>query len=121
MNPNYYKSLHIGSVLTRTTLNFHLNNLPYFTHEEAFDTVLSNNESSCIFTMGSTNPSYSTAIFYDSNMYYMFDPHSRNEAGMPTPDGCAVLTIHNDIKSLSLFIRHLSARLDKKKRTFPLR
>ena len=26
---------------------------------------------------------------------------------MPTPDGCTVLTIHNDIKYVSLFIRHL--------------
>ena len=56
--------------------------------------------------MGSTNPSYSTAIFYESNKYYMFDPHSRNEAGMPTPDGCAALTLQKDIQFVSLFIRY---------------
>ena len=112
--PNYYKSLHIGSALTGTTLNVHLNKLPCFTLEEAFNTVLPNDESSCIFTMGSTNPSYSTTIVHESNTYYVFDPHSRSEMGMSTPDGCAVLTIHNDIKPLSSFFRHISALIDKK-------
>jgi len=59
--------------------------------------------------MGSTNSSYSNAIVHESNTYYMFDPRSRNEAVMPTPDDCAVLT-HR-----SIVIRHLSALLDRKK------
>ena len=49
--------------------------------------------------------------------YYMFDAHSRNEANMPTPDGCTVLTIPNDITYVSLFIRHL--RLFKIKKDIP--
>ena len=65
--------------------------------------------------MGSGTPSYSTAIMYDKDHYYMFDPHSRNDAGMPGSDGTTVVAIHKNLTDLCLFIRHLSASLDESK------
>ncbi|WAQ94760.1 hypothetical protein MAR_007231 [Mya arenaria] len=76
--------------------------------EEALESILLD-KSACIFTMGKSLPSYSSTIMYDTAQYYLFDPHSRNEAGMPTSDCCAALSVHRDLD------RHLSAMFDNLK------
>jgi hypothetical protein len=89
--------------------------LPFYSLQDGIE--ISTREPStlgCIFTMGSSSPSYSAAIIKCGNIYFFFDSHSRNEAGMSSPDGKATLTSHKNIFELCLFIRHLAASLGLK-------
>ena len=45
---------------------------------------------------------YGIAVFTASNMFHVFDPHSRNLEGLPTPNGQAVLVILCSVKSLCI-------------------
>ncbi|XP_053395869.1 uncharacterized protein LOC128556009 [Mercenaria mercenaria] len=84
---------------------------PYVTLESAIGLALKNEASSCIVTIGQSNPSYSCSLIRRNEKYYFFDPHSRNEVGMPVPDGYATLTVHTTASAVCLFVRHLSAML----------
>ena len=64
-----------------------------------------------IFTMGKGSPSYSSAIIKSDDMFYFFDPHSRNDCGMQEADGTVILTEHKSIEALCIFVRHLAASL----------
>ena len=67
--------------------------------------------SKAILTVGRTTPSYSCAVLHEDNRFYLFDPHSRIDAWMFTPDDYATVTMHSNISALILFVRHLSATL----------
>ncbi|KAH3816216.1 hypothetical protein DPMN_117728 [Dreissena polymorpha] len=105
----FYHAINFGTAFTGSTMDKE-SSYPYFTLEKALGGM-----HKCVFTMGSGTPSYSTAIIHDQDKYYMFDPHSRNDAVMPSPDDTAVVSIHKSLSDLCLFIRHLSASIDKSK------
>ena len=44
--------------------------------------------------------------------FYLFDPHARNSAGMPDPNGTAVFMKYTDINQLKEFIHSLSHELN---------
>lgn len=96
------------------TMNFETNNPPYYTLEEALENTFSQN-SGCLLTMGIATPGYSSAVLCYFGKFYVFDPHSRTEAGMPAPNGLAVLTVHKNLEALCLFLRHLPASVEQTK------
>ena len=69
------------------------------------------NDSKCIFTMGSSVPAYASAIISTESQLFFFDPHSRNEAGMASPNGKATVTVHSTTEELCLFFKKLSESL----------
>jgi hypothetical protein len=88
---------------------------PFYSLQDAFEKMFSfPKDSHCIFTMGNTNPCYSSAVIKTDSLFYFFDPHSRSETGMQSPEGFATLTIHKHSNALSLFIKHLAASLNQK-------
>ena len=86
--------------------------IPFYSLQSALDKLCKQNNTRCIFTMGSSVPAYTSAIIHLDNQLYFFDPHSRNEAGMACPDGKATMTTHNSTEALCLFIKHLSSSLN---------
>ena len=64
-------------------------------------------------TVGRKSPSYTTGVFVDNGRYYVFDPHSRDLNGLSCPDGKAVLTCHEDLDLLTLFLAQLSSAQDE--------
>ena len=51
------------------------------------------------------------AVLQCENCFYLYDSHSRNELGMSSPDGKAVLTRHTSLSNLYHFVRHLAATI----------
>ena len=54
--------------------------------------------------MGSSVPAYTSAIINSESQFFFFDPHSRNEAGMASPNGKATVTVHSTTEELCLFL-----------------
>ena len=98
-----------GSVLRKTDSSDRL----YLSLQSALSKALDEPESKALFTVGNSSPSYSCAILRENSNYFLYDPHSRSEAGMATADGCAILTEHTSLWAICLFIQHLSASLSK--------
>jgi hypothetical protein len=88
-------------------------NIPFYALYDALENLFSKHES-CIYTMGNSEPYYTSAIFMCEQRYFFFDPHSRSDVGMLKPDGKACITIHNSVRNLCDFIKHLAASLNLK-------
>ena len=60
-------------------------------------------------TIGCGLPAYSMGLFHQgaTGMYYVFDPHSRDN-GMSCQDGKAVLTCHQNADVLTSFLKNLT-------------
>ena len=86
---------------------------PFYSLNDAVNELLSMHES-CLFTMGTSEPCYTSAIFKCEEQYYFFDSHSRNDVGMLSPEGKACVTIHTNTENLCVFIRNLAATLNLK-------
>ncbi|XP_062616802.1 probable DNA-directed RNA polymerase I subunit RPA43 [Saccostrea cucullata] len=53
--------------------------------------------------------SYTSAIYHaGNNTIFAFDPHSRNQKGLPSPNGSAVLLRYNNFHSLHQYLSDLS-------------
>lgn len=61
--------------------------------------------------IGSNTPAYAFAIINSDNLFYIFDPHSRDLAGMSCPDGAAVLTSHASVGKVKEFLISLAGSL----------
>lgn len=105
-----YENLKLNNILSGS-INQKIAEGPYFTLENAIDQTLTDLTSYCLITIGKSNPSYSCCIIRNNTTYYFFDPHSRNEIGMPTPDGFATLTEYYSTSALCQFVHQLSAML----------
>ncbi|GFO14794.1 hypothetical protein PoB_004129900 [Plakobranchus ocellatus] len=63
---------------------------PYFSIETAVSKV----NNFAILILGSCTPAFSSAIVKEDDIYYIFDPHSRDSAGMASPDGTTLRISH---------------------------
>ena len=61
---------------------------------------------------------YTVAVIHD-DMYYVFDPHSRNTLGLVSESGSAVLTAHCTLNELHSFLLNLSDGLSDREKDFP--
>ena len=84
---------------------------PIYSLSDALKACLVEIHVGCVFTMGLTNPSYSSAILKNKSTLHFFDSHSRDEYGMMSPDGKATMTKHNNVESLAKFIKDLASSL----------
>ena len=109
----YYHILRISNILTGSTLRKASTDCMYYSLEEALNKTLSKHGSCAILTIGQSTPCYSCAVLHEDEAFFLFDPHSRSDAGMSTPDGFATVTEHSSVNALILFIRHLSATLSE--------
>ncbi|XP_052218286.1 uncharacterized protein LOC127835889 isoform X3 [Dreissena polymorpha] len=82
---------------------------PFYCLSDVFTPCLS--DKFFIFTMGFEPPAYTSAIVFHKQQFYFFDPHSRSETGMCTPDGFSTMTVHKSVDSLCRFIQHLAASI----------
>ena len=108
----FYLVNKLSSVFTGSTLRTSCDNM-YYSLEAALTQTLSKPESKAILIVGHSTPSYSCGVLYEDNTFFLFDPHSRSDTGMSTPDGFAIMTEHASVNPLTLFIRHLSATLSE--------
>ena len=108
----FYHVLKRSNVFTGSTLRKSCDNM-YYSLEAALTQTLSKPGSKAIVTVGHSTPSYSCAVLHEDNTFFLFDPHSRSDTGMSTPDGFAIMTEHASVNALALFIRHLSATLSE--------
>ncbi|XP_060554953.1 uncharacterized protein LOC132715878 [Ruditapes philippinarum] len=93
------------------TLNRNDTELPFYDINTALCLIRESNPTGIIISIGSHSPSYSSAIIWDEQQYYVFDPHSRNECGMVCADGKATLTVHKNVAALCLHLKHLCASI----------
>ena len=70
--------------------------------------MISNNETACLFTMGTCVPFYTTAVMHYDGQYFFFDSYSRGYNGLSCPDGKACLSSFIDLKTLFCFIQDLA-------------
>ena len=54
---------------------------------------------------------YGMSLFTVNNIFYLFDPHSRNDQGYRIPNGRAVLVVLNSIPDVCSHLRNLSTTL----------
>ena len=59
-------------------------------------------------TIGQSTPGYTMAILKQHSSYYLLDSHSRNNYGMLSPDGVAVLTEPKGSEDLVAFVMQLA-------------
>ncbi|GFN78945.1 hypothetical protein PoB_000545100 [Plakobranchus ocellatus] len=69
---------------------------PYF----SIETAVLNVNNFAILTLGSCTPAFSSAIVKEDDIYYIFDPHNRDSAGMASPDGTTVRISHVSVAKL---------------------
>ena len=100
-----------GSVLRKTDSSDSL----YVPLQSALSKALDEPESKASFTVGNLSPSYSYAIWRENSNDFLFDPHSRKEAGMASADSCVIVTEHTSLWAVCLFIQYLPASLSKER------
>ena len=61
----------------------------------------------CILIVGE----YAISIVYNNNIFYLFDPHSRNTHGMPDVNGGSIVLKFNEFRKLCLYIHKVSKYL----------
>ena len=90
---------------------------PFYHLEGAISSLLSEmpDTDGMLLTVGNTIPSYTGAVIIKkhSKEFYYFDPHSRGDTGMSNSDGKATISLHSNVPSLCLFIKHLTSSLFK--------
>ena len=91
------------------TLNRNDTELPFYDINTAICQIRETNPTGIIISIGSCSPSYTSAIVWDAEYYYVFDSHSRNEYGMMCADGKSTLTVHKNVGALCLHLKHLCA------------
>jgi hypothetical protein len=63
---------------------------------------------------------YTVAVIHD-DIFYVFDPHSRDEFGLVSENGKAVLTAHNSVHDLHKFLLKLTSDLSNHEKICLLR
>ncbi|GFO00854.1 ATP-dependent DNA helicase [Plakobranchus ocellatus] len=79
---------------------------PYF----SIETAVSNVNNFAILNLGSCKPAFSSTIVKE-DIYYIFDPHSRDSAGMASPDGTTVRTSHVSVAEVKQYLLSLATSL----------
>ncbi|XP_069108996.1 micronuclear linker histone polyprotein-like [Argopecten irradians] len=106
-NNQYYKMSVIQewSGLTCSSSNFQL----------ALNTLINEFKYGFLMLSSENAVAYASAIYSSSNNVYIFDPHSRNAHGFPSPSGCAVVLKFNSVETLnqhlSVFLKTINATL----------
>ena len=83
--------------------NANIDGQNYFKLEDAFSKACVRGVNLIIVFNG-----LSIAVLFDSFQYYIFDSHSRDENGMPCPDGKCVLGCVDSVFDLCTYLRSLS-------------
>ncbi|GFO04541.1 ATP-dependent DNA helicase [Plakobranchus ocellatus] len=81
---------------------------PYF----SIETAVLNVDNFAILILGSCTPEFSSAIVKEDDIYYTFDPHSRDSAGMGSPDGTTVRTSYVSVAEVKQYLLSLATSLE---------
>ena len=85
------------------------------TLEKATSCVLQQNQNCqwayCILCVGNQNGATASLLCLSGNNCYIFDPHSRNSYGKPTPDGTSVLMMFQNRQKMISYLRNLYSLL----------
>ena len=81
------------------------------TLEKATSCVLQQNQNCqwayCILCVANQNGATASLLCLSGNNCYIFDPHSRNSYGKPTPDGTSVLMMFQNRQKMISYLRNL--------------
>ncbi|GFO32834.1 hypothetical protein PoB_005933900 [Plakobranchus ocellatus] len=80
---------------------------PYAFIEE----VLNEKHEYAILTIGSCTPGYSMCLMKKKESFYIFECHSKDEKGMPVPEGTAIITKHTASADVEIFLTELDNSL----------
>ena len=87
--------------------NKDVNETPYMQFEDSVANIRNHG----ILTMGLGVPAYSVAIIKETHAYHIFDPHSRDDHGMLSASGKAVLSSLENVNDLKQFLNELCKSL----------
>ncbi|GFO34188.1 ATP-dependent DNA helicase [Plakobranchus ocellatus] len=75
------------------------------------ETAVLNVNNFAILTLGSCTQAFSSAIVKEDDIYYIFDPRSRDSAGMASPDGTTVRISHVSVAKVKQYLLSFATSL----------